>query len=324
MINDLNLNSMAYFEAVARLGQVAKAAAELGVSPSAVSQQVRAIEQQFGVKLFRREGRRLILTMDGERLYRAATQAFHALRDARATILRQREQRQLILRVSPSFGQIWLAPRLSQFLTQHDGWDTRIDATTDLSDFQTEAVDFDLRYGAGDWSGLYVEPILEDHVLPLCSPAYRDWLRGLSADPLEQISRARLIDNVKGQHPWDLWMTERDIARPSGSTRTGLDRSQMSLQLARDGMGLAMDSVTLAHDDLKAGRLVPLDARLGTVRFPAYWLVCPPRHTNRRVVRLFFDWIRDEAAGFQKQAASLMQDLGLKAQARLDDGAFSE
>lgn len=320
MLNDINLNSMAYFEAVARLGQVAKAAAELGVSPSAVSQQVRAIEQQFGVKLFRREGRRLILTMEGERLYRAATQAFHILRDARATILRQREQRQLILRVSPSFGAVWLAPRLTDFLTRHDGWDMRIDATPDLSDFQTEAVDFDLRYGTGDWAGLYVEAIVDDHVLPLCSPGYRDWLRSLSPDPLEQVSHARLIDNIKGVLRWDQWITERDISRPTDATRTQLDRSQMSLQLARDGLGLTMDSITLAYDDLMTGRLVPLDPALGSARFPAYWLVCPPRHTNRRVVRLFFDWIKAEAAIFEEKTAALMVQLGLPVQARPEPG----
>ena len=77
-----------------------------------------------------------------------------------------------------------------------------------------------------------------------------------------------------------------------------------------------MDSITLAHDDLRTGRLVPLDPSLGAARFPAYWLVCPPRHTNRRVVRLFFDWIKAEAAIFEEKTAALMADLGLPIQAR--------
>ena len=102
MGHDLNLNAMNYFEAVARLGGVSKAAEELGVSPSAVSQQIRQIEQQFGVRLFRREKRRLILTLDGERLFQTTTQAFRMMRDVRSAIQRQRENRHFIMRVSPS------------------------------------------------------------------------------------------------------------------------------------------------------------------------------------------------------------------------------
>lgn len=318
MVQDINLNSMAYFEAVARLGQVAKAAAELGVSASAVSQQIRAIEQQFGVKLFRRENRRLILTMDGEKLYRAATSAFHTLRDARASILRQRERRQVSLRISPSFGAIWFAPRLWRFVNEHDGWDIRIDATPELSDFMTEMVDFDLRYGTGDWGGLYVEPIIRDHVLPMCSPAYRDRLRAVSDDVQVQITHSRLIDNIKGEYRWDQFLADNGLRAPADVPRTGLDRSQMSIQLALDGIGLTLDSVTLAYEHLKSGRLVPFDTRFGLRDFPAYWLVCPPRHTNRRIVRLFFEWMRKEAADFTSEASDLLQSLGFTPMAQGD------
>lgn len=112
MGHDLNLNAMNYFEAVARLGGVSKAAEELGVSPSAVSQQIRQIEQQFGVRLFRREKRRLILTLDGERLFQTTTQAFRMMRDVRSAIQRQRENRHFIMRVSPSFAHIDTIKRL--------------------------------------------------------------------------------------------------------------------------------------------------------------------------------------------------------------------
>lgn len=324
MSSDLNLNVLIYFEAVARLGQVSRAAKELNVSPSAVSQQIRAIEAQYGVKLFRRDNRRLILTMDGEQLFRASTLAFHTLRDARSSILRQREQRQLILRVSPSFGAIWLGPRLWMFLHEHTGWNIRIDATPELSDFQTEMVDLDVRYGTGDWSGLYVEPILTDHVLPLCSPTYLEQLRNLSDDPLEQIEQARLIDNVKGQHRWDQWLSERNKFLAPDALRTGFDRSQMSLQMARDGVGVTLDSLTLAYHDLKSGRLVPVSPEFGTKAFPAYWLVCAPRNVNRRIVRLFFEWIRAEAAKSQADISALMQQLGLPVATSEQEGGNAE
>ncbi len=115
----MNFNSMSYFEAVVRLGGVAKAAEEMQVSASAVSQQLRLLEQQFGVRLFHRGNRRLSLTIDGERLFQATTAAFKSIRDVRSAIMRQRETFHLSLRVSPSFGDVWLAPRLADFVRRH-------------------------------------------------------------------------------------------------------------------------------------------------------------------------------------------------------------
>jgi DNA-binding transcriptional LysR family regulator len=127
-MRDLNLKATEHFEAVARLGSVTKAADELGVSPSAVSQQLRALETQFGVKLFRRKKRRLVLTLDGDRLYQTTTQAFGALRNARNAIAHQKRARTLTIRVSPSFGVRWLGPCIGEFATAKPDWNIRVDA----------------------------------------------------------------------------------------------------------------------------------------------------------------------------------------------------
>ena len=311
MLNDINLNAMQYFEAVGRTGQVARAAQELGVSPSAVSQQIRSIEQQFGVKMFRRESRRLILTMDGEQLFRAATSALHTLRDARTTILRQRENRQLVMRVSPSFGAIWLGPRLARFLTQHPEWNMRIDATPDLTDFQTENVDLDLRYGAGDWQGHFIDNVMIDRVIAICSPGYLETLQSEAADTPGRIAAARLIDNAKGLYRWDHWLSDRGLPLRQDAIRTSFDRSQMSIEAARQGVGVSLDSITLAYDLLDRGELVPFAPEYGAKAFPSYWVVCPPRHMNRRIVKLFCNWIKVEAAAFEPKIARLMDRLGL-------------
>lgn len=127
-MRDINIKAIEYFESVARLGSVTKSAEELGVSPSAVSQQIRHLETQFGVKLFRREKRRLTLTQNGEILFQTAAQAFGALRNVRSAITRQRDLRNLIIRVSPSFGVRWLGPRIAGFLADNAEWNIRIDA----------------------------------------------------------------------------------------------------------------------------------------------------------------------------------------------------
>ncbi|WP_027153294.1 LysR substrate-binding domain-containing protein [Mesorhizobium sp. WSM2561] len=290
-MSDLNLNSMSHFEAVARLGGVAKAAEELKVTPSAVSQQLRLLEHQLGVRLFRREKRHLSLTIDGERLYQTATQAFESLREVRNAIVRQRESFQLSIRVSPSFGEKWLAPRLAEFSGEYPTWELRVDATPNFSDFETEVIDLDLRYGDGGWAGLYSACVVNDLILPMCSPSYLAQLRAISSDPREQLRHARLIDSVKAYFRWDYWLPRNGIQGANMTYPYRLDRSSMSIQLAKDGVGVALDSTSIAFDDLASGALVPLSAEFDVIEFPGYWLVCPSRHMNRRAVRLFSEWV---------------------------------
>ena len=312
MASNLNLNSMMYFEAVARLGRVTRAAEELGVSPSAVSQQVRLLEQQSGVLLFRREKQRLTLTLDGERLFRVATQAFAMVRDVRSAIVRQRQNRHFILRTSPSFGVRWLGPRLAQFIEANDGWDIRVDATPDFTEFETEVVDLDLRYGRGGWPGLHEEAIVEDCVLPMCSPTYLERLRNLSTDPFEQLRGARLIDSVKTHYRWDFWLTRHGIMGERMVYPLRFDRSSMAIQIAKDHAGIVLESATLCASELTEGSLVPLSPDFEVITFPAYWAVCPPRHLNRRIVQIFCDWIRQEGLLHAAYIRPLLESKGCR------------
>ncbi len=305
-----NLNSLAYFEAVARTGRVSLAAAELGVSTAAVSQQLKQLEEQWGVRLFRRDNRRLTLTIDGEMLFQTTTTAFRMIRGARSTILRQHISRQLNVRSSPSFAVRWLTPRLKSFLDANPDWGVRIDATPDFSSFETEVVDLDLRYGSGSWEKLHTECIIHDFVLPMCSPDYRDRLRALGDDPLLQLSQARLIHSVKALYQWEVWLMVHGIDPPPEQAPLRFDRSSMAIQLARDGVGVVLDSATLAQEDLERGSLVPVSTAFDVVEFPAYWIVCPARHMTRRPVRLFTDWIRAEGIRFDQSARSLLGTLG--------------
>ncbi|PRD42479.1 transcriptional regulator [Phyllobacterium phragmitis] len=307
-----NLNSLAYFEAVARTGRVSLAAAELGVSAAAVSQQLKQLEEQWGVRLFRRKDRRLSLTIDGEMLYQTTTTAFRMIRGARSAVLRQRSSRQLTIRSSPSFAVRWLTPRLKHFLDANPEWGLRVDATPDFSDFETEVVDLDLRYGSGSWEGLHTECIINDFVLPMCSPAYRDQMKALSDDPTALFNQARLIHSVKALYQWDVWLIVHGIDPPTEQAPLRFDRSSMAIQLARDGAGIVLDSATLAQEDLERGTLVPLSTVFDVVEFPAYWVVCPPRHANRRTVRLFTDWIRDEGSKFDRLTRTMLHDLGCR------------
>ena len=310
-MRDINLKATEYFEAVARLGTVTKAAAELSVSPSAVSQQIRLLEAQFGVKLFRREKRRLILTLDGDRLFQTTTRAFGALRNARSAIARQREMRSLTIRVSPSFGVRWLGPRIAGFVAANPDWNIRIDATPEFTEFDTEAVDLDLRYGLGTWVGLTVNCVMNDLVLPLCSPGYRERFDGV-ADPAQRLKGAQLIDSVKTIYRWDLWLATNRIELDELTYPFRFDRSSMAIEMAKQGGGVALDSAMLCVSELERGELVPFIPGIPVIEFPAYWFVCPPRHLNRRIVSRFADWIGSEAASHATRARSVLESMGCR------------
>jgi LysR family transcriptional regulator, glycine cleavage system transcriptional activator len=319
-MRDLNLKATEHFESVARLGSVTKAAEELGVTPSAVSQQVRLLEAQFGIKLFRRERRRLVLTLDGDRLYQTTTQAFGALRNARNAIARQKQARTLTIRVSPSFGVRWLGPRIGEFASANPDWNVRVDATPEFTSFETEAVDFDLRYGLGRWTGLTVECIMRDFVLPVCSPFYLEQLHARSGDWEEQLRAARLIDSVKTLYRWDLWLASNRVDLPNLSYPFRFDRSSMSIEMAKQGGGLALDSVMLCLPELERGELVPFCPEVDVIEFAAYWFVCPPRHFNRRIVRRFLYWFYPACEGHYERARALLEGHGCNIRTEADPG----
>lgn len=320
-MRDINLKATEYFEAVARLGTVTRAAAELGVSPSAVSQQIRLLETQFGVKLFRREKRRLVLTLDGDRLFQTTTHAFGALRNARSVIGRQRDMRSLTVRVSPGFGVHVLGPRVARFAGENPDWAIRIDATPEFTAFETEAVDCDLRHGHGAWAGLTVDCLMNDLVLPMCSPAYLERLREAGDDPAAQLRAARLIDSVKALYRWDVWLADNRIEIADLVYPFRFDRSSMAIEMAKQSGGVALDSATLCLPQLQSGELVPFAPALGVLEFPAYWFVCPTRYLNRRVLSRFHDWILAEAQVHEAEVRALLADLGCGFRPARRDGA---
>ncbi len=304
-----NLNAYLYFECVARRGSSARAAEEIGVSPSAVSQQIKLLEQQLGVKLFRRNGRALHLTLEGEQLFQASSTALRLLHDAQRNLGTELRSRRLSLRVSPSFGVRWLGPRLAGFVAQYPDWDLRIDAAPDPTDFDRELMDLDIRYGTGQWAGYHAEPVIADQVLPLCSPDYLAQLAGDSAQA--KLNNARLIDSARALCQWDFWLMRAGLMVQSNRKEILMDRSSMALQLALDGTGVVLESLALAAPLLAEGRLVPVTPDIPVLSFDAYWALCPLRNMNRRAVRLFLDWLGGQSADHDAEIARIAARYGL-------------
>src|SRR3954470_21367615 len=181
----LPLRAIAVFHAAARAGSVSRAAQELGVTPSAVSQQIASLEVHLGTSLMVKSGRRVVLTEAGERY-------FERIADATQDVRGYLSSKSLIVRATPSLSTKWLLPRLGRFLDAHPDLDVRIDATNEPTDFSREGVDLEIRHGEGDWPGLFVEGLVEERFLPVCAPS----LCAPGAIEASDLPRYRLIHSV--------------------------------------------------------------------------------------------------------------------------------
>jgi len=303
------LGGLRGFEAAARHSSFTKAAAELGVTPAAVSHLVRELEDQLGVKLFARSSRVVRLTSAGEILHRAAAEAIQTVGRAVARLRDVAGRQRLMVTTSPSFAAKWLVPRLDRFLLQHPETDVRIEVSQRLIDFAHEDVDIGIRFGNGHYPGLRADRLFEDTMFPVCSPKL---LKG--AHPLRHprdLRHQTLIHvdwNAQGEiwPNWEMWLRAAGVHREAGSARgIHFTQTDLAIQAAIDGQGVALGDSTLAADDLAIGRLVrPFELSLkGPSQF-AYYLVCPEATADLPLVRAFREWILTEAAQMKNAAGA--------------------
>jgi LysR family glycine cleavage system transcriptional activator len=294
-----SLNGLRTFEAAARYLSFTRAAEALFVSQAAVSHQIRGLEEQLGVPLFRRLTRSLELTDAGGRLYPRVQQALdlmeQGVRDAKARVERQG----LTISVLPSFASGWLVRRIGGFAAAYPTVQIRIDPSTRLADFLTDGVDIGIRYGLGNYPGLEVMHLMDEALFPVCCPELARQLErpaDLAAVPL-------LHDDGHGQ--WKTWLEAVGALSVDPSRGPVYTDSNMVIQAAVEGQGVALARSGLSRDALEDGRLVQLFDLTLPAPF-AYYLVYPREYAQRPEVIAFSDWIRDEItrSGGAEPAAS--------------------
>ncbi|MBP0465080.1 LysR family transcriptional regulator [Roseomonas sp. PWR1] len=293
----LPLRAIAVFHAAARAGSLTRAAQELGVTPSAVSQQVSALEVQLGTALLTRQGRRIALTEAGQRYLEMIAPHVERIAEATRYVRGSLSSGSLILRATPSFATKWLLPRLPAFLDAHPEIELRVDATNEPTDFAREGVDLEVRHGEGDWPGLVVEPVAEEVFLPVCAPA----LAAPGSLRAEELGAHRLIHSVKSQVKWAAWFAAAGTPMPA-ARRVLFDRSHMAVDAAIAGMGIALESTLMMGDAMADGRLACPVAAPPAIRRTTQWLVCPADRMRRHRVRAFADWLRAEALAWREQS----------------------
>jgi len=291
------LNALRAFEAAARHASFAKAAAELHVTPAAVSHQIKALEAILEVPLFRRLPRGLVLTEAGRAYLPGLSDGLDRLAQATERLMARGRAGRLTVSVLPSFATRWLVPRLADFRRRHPDLDVHVDASTERIDFARSEVDVGLRYGRGGWPGLRAEVFLTEDVYPVCSPALRDGDPPLD-EPADLRRHTLLHDSVvNADEPWIGWAP---WLRLFGLDDIDPDRgpsfsdSNMLMEACAAGQGVAIGRDSLIEEPLAAGRLVrPFPhSRLADYR---YYLVGPPAAFDKPKVQLFRDWLFEMA-----------------------------
>ncbi len=300
------LNALRAFEAAGRHLSFTKAADELHVTPGAISQQVKLLEDYLGVALFRRMNRALLLTEAGQACLPGLRDGFARLVEAVEGARRQDRYRPLTVSAAPSFAGKWLVPRLDRFRQAHPGIDVRVDASHRLVDFKREDVDVGVRYGLGKYPGLQVDRLLTEEVSPVCSPALLRGSHPLRAPPDLHFHTLLHVDwgaHFESWPDWSMWLAtvgvrEVDAARGPRFTQTGL-----AIQAAIEGHGVALAGSVLVDQDLAAGRLVKPFAQSMPVAF-AYYLVCPKATAKQARVAAFRRWMLAEAEAYTLERRS--------------------
>lgn len=293
------LTSLQAFEAIARRKSFSLAAAELHLTPSAVSHQVARLEELLGVRLFDRSTRGVDLTPAGQSYLQRVAGALGAINSA-TDDLRQGVQDTLYVHVSPSLAALWLMPRLGRFAQQHPGISLVLSASHEHSDFQGGQTDVDLRYGIPHWPHLNIEPLFTEKITPLASPAFIERHHIRTPADLLQVP---LIQSGVNVAQWPEWFDAFGRGQRPERFALRFDRAMMSLDAATQGMGVALESTTIGEGHLHDGRLQPVFARGMRLEVKAHFAVYPDRHASRPEVRTFLEWLRAEARGVAKPAA---------------------
>lgn len=297
----LPLRAIVVFDVVARCRSLSKAAAELFVTPSAVSQQIHALEVHLGTALLAKAGRRVVLTEAGERYFEMISADVQRITEATQRIRGFRSRSVLTVRTTPTLGNKWLLPRLRSFLDANPDVELRLNGTTEPTDFSRETVDLEIRHGEGRWPGMFVEGLAEEAFVPVCSPAYA----AASSLVAPDLPAHRLIHSVKAQVQWSQWFSLAGSVPEIEWRRLLFDRSHMAIDAAVDGLGVALESTLMMWRELRDGSLVCPVVNPPRVTLTTQWIVCPLDHLHRSKVRQFLDWLRVERAIWQDQRPNL-------------------
>ncbi|MBX3604821.1 MAG: LysR family transcriptional regulator [Piscinibacter sp.] len=289
-----HLHGWQVFEAAARCRSFARAAEELGITPAAVSQHIKALERHLGTLLFHRTTHAVELTAEALGVYPGIRDGFQSLSTSIARLERREYEHIVRVTAPPAFAARWLLQRIHRFSRRWPRFTPSIDATAALVDFARENVDVGIRYGSGRYDGLESQLLFEEHVFPVCSPALLEAHEQTA--PLHVLASLPLIHDATAlgtEAPgWSQWLAERGASHPQADRGLTLS-SALAIQAAVDGHGVLLGRSVIVADDLAAGRLVRPFAESRKLE-AAYYLVVRRHAAQAEKIAAFRTWIHDE------------------------------
>ena len=286
------LNALRSFEAAARHQSFTRAADELCVTQGAVSHQVKALEAEFGMKLFNREHQGLAITEAGRDYLAIVRDAFDRIALGTDRLLQRQKAGVITVSASPDFAAKWLVSRLGRFAEVHPEIELKISAAMHHVDFAREDVDLAIRHGTGDWAGLDAVNLCLEELFPVCSPTVLRSRRGVQLP--KDVLQFPLL-HLDDRRAWSRWL------EAAGTSGEGLlhgpvfNHASMLIDAAVDGQGIALARTALAAADLINDRLVrPFQIALPLRK--TYWIVCPQATSSMPKIATFRKWLLSEAA----------------------------
>jgi len=292
-----SLNALRTFTVVGRQLNLASAARELFVTPSALSHQIRGLEEQLGLKLFTRSRSGLTLTASGQELLPAMTSAFEQMSTA-INDLTKKTSRPDVLTVSmlSTFAMRWFIPRLFRFKERYPDIEVRISTSIELVDFEREDIDCAIRSGQGEWPGTHAIRLFAERFTPVCSPklAHAD----MPLTTPEDLARHTLLHAKLRPDDWRIWLKAARLDHLTPAHEQTFETRNFVIAAAIRGLGVAIMDPVLVDEELKDHRLIqPFPQTLATES--AYYFVRPDSHDEKPAVALFRQWLTCEASSMQ-------------------------
>ena len=298
----LPLGLLQQFVLVARLGNLSRAAAQANLTVSALSHQMRQLEERLERRLFERGPRGVTLTVDGCSLLEAVGEHFDGIEHALSRY-HQRRHDALTLSASPGIMSSWLVPRLPRLVVVHPDLELSLQSSSALVNFEREPVDVGLRYGRGNWPGLHSERLFGEWIAPVAAPALLMRMEGV--DPRD-LSRWPLLGEPNSSTRWSDWFGSTGGTPPARYVAQ-FDSLDALRHAALEGLGVALGRMVTSKSLIDAGRLQVLGDRYLRVK-EAYWLVYPPRSQEHRGLQLFREWLLVEAEDYCRQMSAFRPD----------------
>jgi len=292
------LKSLQAFEVAGRHLSFTEAAQELNVTPGAISQQIRLLEEFFEIKLFKRMNRAIVLTDAGQLFLPMISEGFEQFSEAVSLLRRTRSDGPLTITSAPSFVSKWLIPRLAGFKALHPHIDVRIDTSDRLVDFMHEDIDVGIRFGNGVYPELETVFLFSFDLIPVCSPALMNQGNGLrKVSDLKNFTllHSNYDELDTGWPDWAMWLKVVNAENVDSSHGIFFNQSDLLFQAAMEGQGVALLASVMADPEIAAGNLVqPFTARL-PVKLN-YHLVTSPHKARIAKVAAFREWVLEESS----------------------------